>query len=161
MNTIISGIQTISIINRVGINVIVMTITATTSSIGSLLSHINVISNSGRGPNIELVKNAVNSIDLEFTIEILEELVKEQNYRDDVQVSIKKALDGVNDILVEIDTELKVVKEAIEYHNTKYFNSWRSFDSKYSIETIKKNNNILLKRYEILINLLKIYNRIL
>ena len=99
------------------------------------------------------------NIDLEFTITILDQLVKEQEGKI-LQESVKKALFGVSDILTNIHDELKVFHDSIGYHNTKYFSGWRSFSCMSSIDVIKQYNEILRNRYNMLFELLKIYNKI-
>ena len=154
INTVFFGVRTISIINRVGMDVVIKTVTCTTNSIGSILGHIMTMDQ----PSVAEVKHELEKIDLEFTIEVLEELINEQKGRTDCD-SIKKAIDGVNQILINMENELKTIKEAIIKHNNKFLSYYRTFYCKKNIDTIKKYNTLLKKRYGILIDLLKINDK--
>jgi hypothetical protein len=108
-------------------------------------------------PCMKDFKNMLEEIDLEFRIEVLDKLVKEQT--ENVPISVKRALLGVNDILVKIEMELKTVKKSIENHNKKWFKSWRRFNCSCNANTLKKHNKLLMKRSQILTDLLIIYGK--
>lgn len=150
---IFSG-KALTAINTAGTNLIINTITTTTTSIFGVLKTITTTS----GPKVKEYIDQIKVIDLEFTITILDQLVKEQEDKV-LQESVKRALVGVNEILLNIHKELKILEESIRYHNTKYFNDWRSFSSTASIELIKQHNDILKNRYNMLFELLKIYSK--
>jgi hypothetical protein len=150
----VASTSPIAIISGIGTSLIISTIITTTSSIGSLIKYLSTSNHAC----IKEIVTELNNIDLEFTISIIDQLVKEQDHKC-LQDSIKKALIGVNDILLIINKELDDIKKAIEYHNTKYFNRWRSFSCQMNIYIIKQHNDILKKRYTILFDLLKIYNK--
>jgi hypothetical protein len=152
IESVIFGAKTLSFINSISMDVIGKTISVTTSSIGSMISHFASMDQ----PGIVEFQKALEDVDLDFKVGVLEELVKEQ--KGSAPVSVKKALMGVNDVLIKIDVELKTIKEAFEYHQTKYFNSWRTFDCSCNVETIKRHSKLLDKRTQILTELLKIYN---
>ena len=155
IESVIFSAKTLSFINTVGIDVIGKTISTTTSSIASIITHLGSVDQAG----IIEFRKVLEDIDLEFRIGVLEELVKEQ--KGDAPVSVKKALMGVNDILVKIEVELKTIKKSFDEHQQKYFNGWRSFDCSCNIETIKKHSQLLRARSTELKDLLKIYsNRI-
>jgi hypothetical protein len=137
----------------IGTDFVLKTATSTTGSIGSVFSYLTAYDQ----PRIQQVIDDLAEIDLEHTVRVIGELIKEyDDNQTNLSEPIKKALLGVNQILEKIDNELSIIREAIEYHETKYFNSWRSFNCKCNVETIKQHKNILDMRYNILINLLKI-----
>ena len=152
LESVIFGAKTLSFINTVGVEVIGKTISVTTNSIGGLVTHFMKMDQ----PGIMEFKKTLENVDMEFKIGVLEELVKEQ--KGTTPVSVKKALMGVNDVLVRIDAELKTIKQAFEYHQTKYFKGWRKFDCSCNIETIKRHSQLLDNRSRVLTDLLKIYN---
>ncbi len=153
IETVIFGAKTMSVLNKLGMDVIVGAITKTTTSIGFMIGHIMAIDQ----PGVIEIQKTLKEIDLEFSIEVLEELVNE--HKDSYAPnSVKKSLDGVNQILINIENELKTIKEAIEYHEQKYFSSWRTFDCSCNVSTIRKNKELLDKRYKVLTDLLKIYS---
>lgn len=143
-----------SIVSTVSTDLIIGTITTSTKAIGSMLTYLASSEQNGIKDVISIIK----STDLEFTISIIEQVVKEQENKT-LPDSVKKALIGVNDILDMIHKELDNIKNAVEYHNTKYFNTWRSFSCDCNMETIKSHNELLNHRYSILIELIKINNK--
>ena len=154
LETVVIGSKTASIVSSVGTNLIISTITTTTSSIGGMIKYLTTSSQPGTNEILDIII----ACDLEFTVLIIEQLVKELNDTC-FSESIKKALIGVEQILGSIHRELDNVKKAIETHNTKYLNGWRSFCWNGNIENIRKHNIILRHRYTILFELLKINNK--
>ena len=153
ISSLIFGARTVNFVNSVGIDVIGKAVNVTTGSIGNLVSQFM---HSKEEDAID-IQSTLESIDIEFKVSVLEELIKEQ--RGNAPVSVKKALLGVNDILVKIDGELKTIKEALDYHQTKYFKNWRTFDCSCNIKTIKNHCKILDERSKVFTDLLKIYNK--
>lgn len=152
-SVILSG-KASAVVSTIGTDLIIQTVTTTTSSIGSLIKYLTT-SNQTCIQDILII---LRKIDLEFTISIINELVKEQNGKQ-LNQSVKKALVGVHEILDRIDQELTSIKKAIEYHNTKYFAGWRGFSWNGNIDLIKEHDNTLKHRYMILVDLLEIYNK--
>lgn len=163
LGTAIIGGKAFSIMSTISTELIIRTITKSTVAIGNLLNYIT-INNQENQTNqtnqnyITKISNAIQNMDMVFTINIIEQVVKEQENKT-LPESIKKALIGVNDILETINKNLNCIKKSIEHHNTKYFSSWRSFECECDIDTIKNNNEILKQRYFILMELIKILNK--
>ncbi len=158
MEALLLGAKGISVINQIGFDIVVGTLTTTTTSVVNGVKYLA----SYDQPGAKDVANTLAEIDLEFIVSVIDELVKEQSdsiVNGSHVGSVTKALEGVNGILQSIDKELIVIKKALENHKTKYFNSWRTFDCSCNIETIKKHKVILDNRYKILTDLLKIYNK--
>ena len=153
IGTMILSSRATSVVATLGTDLIITTITATTSSIGSMIGYLTT----NKNPGIFDVNNILISTDLDFTIGIIEQIVREQEGKP-LNESIKKALIGVNNILEAIHYELDSIKKAIENHKTKYFSSWRSFSWNGTIDSLKKHSDILKHRYSILFELLKISN---
>jgi hypothetical protein len=154
VETVILSSKATNIVGSVGTNIIVGTITTTTSSIGRILSYLTTSSK----PGLKDIVSLLGTIDLEFTIGIIDQVVREQNDKP-LHESIKKALLGVNEILNKIHKELETIQIAIDNHQQKYFSSWRSFEWDGNIENLKCHNDILKNRYDMLVNLLKIYSK--
>ena len=150
----IIGTSAPRIITTVGTDIAIRTLTTTTSSIGSLISYLTTNTKSGASD----INSTLVSLDLEFTISIIENVVKEYDEKE-LNEPLKKALLGVHEILELIHKELNLIKEAIEYHNSKYFKNWRSFSWSGNTEAIKQHNNTLKSRYSMLLELLKIYSK--
>lgn len=142
------------VISNIGTDLVLSTITNTTYSIGQMINYFTISDRYGA----DKVIDTLNDIDLDFTIGIIDELMKELSDKE-LNNSVKKAIIGVNEILEIIHKELDNIKLAIEYHKTKYFYNWRSLSYDHQcFDQIKKHNNILKHRYQILIELLTIYN---
>lgn len=151
IETALIGSKVAILASTVGTDILIKTVTNTTSSIVSMTGYLMTSSQ----PGINEIVSTLKKIDLEFTVGIIEELVKEQEGKD-LEDSVKKAMLGVNETLSLIHQELDSMKQAIEYHNTKYFSGWRSFSWTGNINNIKDHNEILKNRYTILFDLLKI-----
>ena len=151
IETALIGSNVAILASTVGTDILIKTVTNTTSSIVSMTGYLMTSSQ----PGINEIVSTLKKIDLEFTVGIIEELVKEQEGKE-LEESVKKAMIGVNETLGLINQELDSMKQAIEYHNTKYFNSWRSFSWTGNVNNIKDHNEILKNRYMILFELLKI-----
>ena len=152
IGTVLVGGRVVSLLSMVGTDFIIKSLTLTTSGICSTIG--NLVNRNE--PYMETVVEQLVQLDLEHIATVIEELVKEQEGKE-AQTSVKKALVGVHVILDKIHNELTTIDNALDYHKTKYFNSWRSFDCSCNIKTIKNHSRILEYRYKILINLLKIY----
>ena len=94
-----------TIMSRVGTDFAVRTLTTTTSSICSLLSHLTSYDTVG----IDDIKNELFKIDLENKVMVIEELIREYEKKE-VRPSIKRAILGVNEILSKIQKFYKCVK---------------------------------------------------
>ena len=151
IETALIGSKVAILASTVGTDILIKTVTSTSSSIVSMTSYLMTSSQ----PGINEIVSTLKKIDLEFTVGIIEELVKEQDGKE-LEESIKKAMIGVNETLSLIHQELDSMKQAIEYHNTKYFNGWRGFSWTGNVNNIKDHNEILKNRYMILFELLKI-----
>lgn len=153
VKTVLIGGQTFSILSKVGTDVIIRTLTTTTTAVGGLIVHVTAYDRVGM---VE-IKNKLDRVDLEHTVSVIEEFIKEQDETKELNNSVKKALIGVNEILNRIHDELIIIKEAVEYHNSKYFSRWRRFDCSCNIETIIAHKEILDKRYNMFVELMNIY----
>lgn len=151
------GGRVASLVSTVGTSLIVRTVTTTTSAIGGSIAHIT----SYDQPGVLEVTAKLTTIDLDFKVKVIEELVREQESGvkdgEEFRPSVKKAMIGVLEILENIRTELTVIEEAIRAHEDKYWKNWRSFDCTCNIKTIEAHTKILDQRYAILRDLLLIY----
>lgn len=154
IGTVMLGAQTVSVVNRVGTDMLISVVTTTAGSVGKLITYITAMDH----PGIDQIKNSIEEIDLEFFISVLDQLVSEQKGTHPPE-SVKKALLGVHGVMEEIQKELHAIKESLENHQSKYFASWRSFDCNYSVGSLKKHKDVLHQRYKVLTNLLTIYRQ--
>lgn len=153
LSTVVFSSKATNVVSTLGTDLVINTVTTTTSSICNMIKYLST----SNQPGINDIIFTLNRIDLEFTVGIIDQLVKEQTGKD-LNDSVKKALIGVNEILSLIHGELDSIKKAIEYHKSKYFSEWRSFSWEGNIDSLKQHNSILKNRYQMLLELLKIYS---
>lgn len=149
---LVLGTKASAVVTTLGTDIAIKTLTTTTSSIGTVISYLTT----NTKPGASEITNTLSTLDLEFTITIINCVITEYTEKE-LTPSVQKAILGVNEILECINKELNVIKEAIEYHNSKYLKNWRSFSWSGNTETIKKYNDILKNRYQMLLELLKIH----
>lgn len=155
VENILVGGQAVSILSKVGTDLVISTLTSTTGAVCGVLSYIYTTDQ----PGFDKVRDQLEKIDLEHTVEVIRALVSEHNESVEMKDSVKKALLGVNDILTKIHEELLDIQISIEKHNGKYFRSWRSFDCKCNIKTIVRHKQLLDDRYKMFVELLGIYSK--
>lgn len=151
-DTAVLGMKTIGIINKLSVDILIGAVTTTTSTIYNVAGNIMSYDDVG----VENIQESLKEIDLLFKIKVLEELVHEQMGKKHPN-SVKVAIDGVNEILINISNELKEIKILIEKHNNKWFKKIRSLNCDKHIQIIKKNELLLCKRKDMLVKLLEIY----
>ena len=101
------------------------------------------------------IKESIEKLDIKDKIMIIESLLNEIK-KTPIKKSVKLSTNSVGHCIEDINESLKELKARIEYHNTKYFNSWRSFNSDDIIEKLKNKNKLLDNRLDLLIKLLSI-----
>lgn len=107
---------------------------------------------------LDLIKEKIIKSDIIFKIEIINEITKEIKEELDDKIfneSIKKCLIGLDEILENINDELMDIENSIEYHKTKYFYYWRSFNCK-NTKNFDTMIEVLDKRYDLLCSFYKL-----
>jgi hypothetical protein len=146
IETIFVGAKSVSFLSHLGKDLVIKTLTTTTGSIISIIGYVT----STDKPYFNDIKYEFQKLDLQNTLSVVEKIIDEQNSSSDMKDSVKAAILGVNDILQDIHNELIVIKDAMDNHEKKYLQYWRSFNCSCNIDTIKEHDNILYKRYELL-----------
>lgn len=141
-----------TIASNIGTNIIISTIKATTTSISNVIKYIT---SESTGTNDHIIKFLKDS-DLYFTVTTIQEFINEQVITD--HKSVTNALHGVSDILTIINDDFQSIKDEFEKHKKGYFSSYRTFTWSKNVNVLETHNNILKHRYDILFELLKIYN---
>lgn len=146
------GLKFLPFLTTIGKDIIIKSITTTAQSI---ISISNSIKNNTQS-SLTQIKNELDLIDINNSAHIICNLVSEQSDiimssdKNNMPNSLKRAIIGVNEILTKIEDELNIIYESINHHETKYFKNWRKFDCKCNIDSIKKYELILFKRYKLL-----------
>jgi hypothetical protein len=147
------GLSAASIITGATTSFLVGCLTSTTYSV---YNYINRIRSYNHPYTVEIQKE-LDKIDLQFSIDIINEIFKQYtNMSDEAGPALKHAIYGVTEIMEIIETELQTVDESIKLHNNKYFSRWRTFNCTCNLDVIKRNKQILDSRYKTFISLLKL-----
>ena len=100
-------------------------------------------------------------LDIMFNLELIKQVCSDIQDQEKIQdnTSIKLAMYKIQETIELLNKELNYIYENIKDHENKYFHNWRALDISTNIELVEKLNTVLLHRYNILIDLLKIYYR--
>ena len=101
------------------------------------------------------VHNVFVELDLEVRLAVIGSLIN-QITKEQHNKPIEICLKAIHDITVDINSLSEDVEEKIQEHSEKYFNGWRSIDFDIEIGEIRKKSDLLEKRFEMLLNLLKV-----
>ena len=115
---------------------------------------LNIIESGLCNHNYEL-EHMYEDTDIKATLSTLESLVKEISDYNSTQ-SLNVALNNLNTIIIEIHDLLYAIETKNKNHKEKYLNKFRSLNLYNDIEIIKRRNNILEKRLNLLIKILQI-----
>ena len=138
--------KVIPFIASITTNYAIESVKSSTKSILDLSHHII----SSDKPQYTAVKLELEQLDICNSVNIMHQLVSEQQKYKTLLDSVKMSILSLNNILSKIEDELNTIKNAMSKHEKKYFNNWRQFDCSINIETIKKHEKVLFKRYKLL-----------
>lgn len=150
MNTILLGTRALNLVSGISTELLIQTVKTTSNGIIGTIKYISSYNNI----DITLLKKDLENIDLENKITIINQFIEEIENTKNIKESIKSSIKSVHDILDKINIELESIKEDIEYHQTKYFNSWRTLCCDNKIENLKTHDSILNNRFDLLVKLL-------
>lgn len=97
--------------------------------------------------------------DIVATMNTLNLLIKEINninFSSSLKLTLNEALNNLNNIIIEIHDLLKNIEDKTEVYNTKYISYIKNINLDREINQVKKKNNILEKRLNLLIKILQI-----
>lgn len=150
MNTILLGTKALNLVSGISTELLIQTVKTTSNGIIETIKYISSYNN----VDITLLKKDLENIDLESKIIIINQFIEEIENTKNIKESIRSSIKSVHDILDKINIELESIKEDIEHHQTKYFNSWRTLCCDNKIENLKIHNSILNNRFDLLVKLL-------
>lgn len=151
--TLILGTKIASMVGLVGTDIIGKTITTTTKSIANLIYHLTTT----EYPNSVSVKYFISDSDIEIKMKIIKALVDDLEKKKNSSEYVKISLESLHEITEKIHYELDKIKNKIEYHKSLYFNYWRSLDCDINLKNLKKYNDLLDKRIDLLTKMLSIH----
>jgi hypothetical protein len=152
MNSIVLGAKAISLVSGLGTEILIETVKKTSTGIINTIQYIS----SHNTIDLTQLNNDLNTIDLENKISIINIFIEEIETKKDIKESIKSSILSLHNILEKIKLEMEDIKKEVDHHVTKYLYTWRSFDCSDKIINLKHHNEILDKRFDLLIKLLSI-----
>jgi len=147
----------IGTIGVVTIGSIVGSIATVSSSIYTLTTNIKV---SKHIHNTEIIK-ILTRTDIIATIKLLQAIMTEipENYIN--SISVVMALKNVQEIIENIEDELRDLHKKIEYNNSLYvMTNWRSFDCKDNLDSIEEKISVLDRRKDNLFRILETFKNL-
>lgn len=140
-----------------GIGVSVATATAVVTSdilsktihytIDSMTNTLIYMSQSNENTSIHKYHNELVSLDIEFKLKSIQAWIQELD-KDNKKISetYNTIINGVKDVCLEMNKEIQSINEKIQYHQTKWFHSYRTLMIDDEINKIKQLNKILNER---------------
>ena len=98
-----------------------------------------------------VLEQVLIELDIKGELDIVQALLYDLSNRTESRI-IKVASDQVKNSVKDIHYELKLIQKELEYHKTRYFNSWRSPNYNDNLIRLKTFRDILRKRRELLIS---------
>ena len=137
---------------------IINSITSVSSSIYSLISHIQLSKNNNQNEILQML----NRTDIETTIKLLHTIIIEIPEYYNTKSSVITVLQNLQEIIELIENEIKEIHHKILYNSTFYFfSSWRSYDCKHNLDSIEIKIKIFDKRCDNLFKILKMFKNTL
>lgn len=141
-SAVLGAVTSINLATSLAHNIVTGTIHGTYIVTNKLLTYHNT-----------QVKEVLEEYDLIAKLEVIEAMTKNIN---DEREFVKLSLEHLSSILKRIHCTLNDINSIIEYHNTKWFNSWRPLNYDDKLNELKKSITLLDKRYHMFINMMKI-----
>lgn len=121
-----------------------------TSLVASLMNP-----NAHHPPGMSQVQEALVLLDLEAKLKCWKSLVNALDHKT-LPFPVKISLDWFTESIQNVEESLQLLKNAIEYHHSKYFSSWRSCDVSESLRILTANVKILVERENTLLQMIAI-----
>ena len=98
------------------------------------------------------VHDIFTELDLDVRLEVINSLI---NHIKDENETIHICLKSILDVITEINKITNKIKLAQEEHREKYFNEWRAINVDEHILGLKKQSELLDKRFNLLVNIVR------
>ena len=152
MNTLLLGTKAISLLSGLSTELLVQTVKTTSHGIIQSINYISTYNTI----DLTTIQKDLEVFDLENKITIITKFIEEIKNKKNIKESIRIAIISVHYVLEKINDETEKIKDDIKYHESKYFNSWRSLDCSNKINELDAHNKLLDTRFELLMKLLSI-----
>ena len=104
---------------------------------------------------VKTVKNDLEELDIELKLKLVEHWLKDIDVEKIIpDSSMELIYKGIAESCHNLSDIVNQINKKIEYHHTKYFNSWRTLYLDDEIKNLKKQTKILNERLK-LVNLVK------
>lgn len=116
-------------------------------TIDSMANTLIYMSQSNENTSIHKYHNELVSLDIEFKLKSIQAWIQELD-KDNKKISetYNTIINGVKDVCLEMNKEIQSINEKIQYHQTKWFHSYRTLMIDDEINKIKQLNKILNER---------------
>ena len=103
------------------------------------------------------ISDKLDKLDITNRIKIIEAFITElhENPKYKYKKSIKLSLESIHSTIIYIESELQLIKEECDYHQTKYFNYWRTPDCMKNVEQVEQLTLLLTERIGLLREIIK------
>jgi hypothetical protein len=119
-------------------------------SIASICSFIEYLKNSNdlesKNLGVDYILNEIKSMDLELKIQMLMLIFHKSEKHEEITSLEQLYMKNLEELVNDIDSITKKIKNTIEDHKLKWFYTWRSFDVSKELEELKRLNMILSDR---------------
>jgi len=102
-------------------------------------------------------KDLIDKLDLYSKLNVIEAFmtdIPDKKYENNKTITI--ALQNLHEIVLTLQNELNIINKILEEHHNVYFHYWRTPSCSQNLINIEKYNSILNKRFETLLNIIKI-----
>jgi len=140
-----------TLISFIGKDVILQTINKTCSSIIVILNYLIYDCN-----NFSEIKQTIELLDINNKISVINLIIEENIEKYSDKKSINLVFNSIKQILELLNDELFSLKNKIEGHKKLYFSNFRKINLENEMKSINNHNNILDKRFNLLIKSIKI-----
>jgi len=147
------AITLVGTIGSLGTDLVIKAITTTSSALVSGVSEIMKT----KHPYADDIKKLLESLDIVTCTTVIGCIITEQT-QDNIPDSINKALHATGETLEKINDEILEINKQIAYHDTVWFQNWRTIDCSANIERIKELKGVFDKRFDLLNKTIMIYH---
>ena len=104
------------------------------------------------------IEAVIRELDIKQRLETIEKVCASLCEDDDKANIVEGCLESIHDVILEIKADLKNINAKLAKHKRKFFNNWRSVNVKKYLHSLKLHSVLLDRRYNLLINSMRVLN---
>ena len=105
------------------------------------------------------VHELFTELDLDVRLDVINSLISNMK-KEDSNETVNICLKSLYDVITKINKNTHEIDDIFKQHKEKYFNAWRQIDVESQICEIRKQSELLDKRFSLLANIVKFYNKV-